>query len=105
MQGLGSSIFVSHNLSYLVTLNYSIALCFILCVFHNHFRSADVHGLNGVLFAHSQTSLGGIPEQVLQGKWVQVQPLFLHRSSQERDEKKGLKDLDRESAIAAYLRV
>jgi hypothetical protein len=32
----------------------------------------DVYGYDGVFFAFVEVALGGVPEQVLQGGWVQV---------------------------------
>jgi hypothetical protein len=66
MVGTASSIFVSPS-TYLITLCFYIAVFIILCILHYHIWCAYVHGLDGVLPSYSETSLGGIPEQVLQG--------------------------------------
>ena len=40
-------------------------------------RCPDAYGLAGVLLAHNPSSLGRIPEQILQGRWIQIQSLLL----------------------------
>ena len=82
LQGGISSIFVSHS-SYLITLCVCIAVSIVLRILLDHLWRAYVHGLNGVLPTHPETSLGGVPEQVLQGQRVQIQPLLLHKCAQE----------------------
>jgi vacuolar-type H+-ATPase subunit I/STV1 len=77
-----SSFFVSHS-SYLITLCICIAVFIILWFLHHYIRCAYVHGHDGVLTSHSETSLGGVPEQILQGKWLQIQPLLLCKCPQE----------------------
>ena len=49
----------------------------ILRVSVDNFWSADVHGLDGMLPALPATALGRVPEQVLQGRRVQVRASIL----------------------------
>lgn len=49
-------------------------------------RSADVHGHDGVLPALAAPALGGVPEQILQGRRLQVQSHLrqeIHSSDEE----------------------
>ena len=50
-----------------------LPVLFVLLV---HLRRADVHGHLGVLPTHTQTPLGRVPEQVLQGHRLQVRALL-----------------------------
>lgn len=67
-------------------INMYIAFYIVLRILLNHLRSAHVHGHHGVLPSHAPSPLGRIPEQVLQGKRLQVQSLFVHGSAKERNE-------------------
>ena len=67
------SIMVTLELFFIISIDglfvYWILFCYFLCV--------DVHGRVRMLLALPETPLGGIPEQILQRQWVQVQPLLL----------------------------
>lgn len=56
-------------------------------ILHVYLLRAVVHGRVGVLLALSETPLGRVPKQVLQGQWLQVQPFLLRKRAQERNEK------------------
>lgn len=66
----------------------SIVFLPVLGILHLHFLGADVHGHIRVLLAYSQTALGRVPEQVLQGIWLQVHSfLFQDRVGGGNEEK------------------
>lgn len=44
----------------------------------HHLRRPHVHGFARVLPAHAPSPLGRVPEQVLQGRWLQIPALFFH---------------------------
>ena len=64
---IASAFFVSLVLSRIIPPFHSIAVHPFLRFLFDHLRRADVHGLDGVLPAHPPSSLGRVPEQVLQG--------------------------------------
>jgi hypothetical protein len=53
--------------TFLMLDGYNV-LCFVL----DNVWNSDVHGFNGMFFAFSTFALGGVPEQVLQGRWIYV---------------------------------
>lgn len=57
----------------------------------SHLRRAHVHGSLGVLLAHDPSALGRVPEQVLQGRWLQVCSIQL-RSHLARGPRQGVNE-------------
>lgn len=85
--GVASSIMVS-----LIPFQLCIALHLFLRILLHYLRCSLVHGLNGMLPAHSPSALGRVPEQVLQGQRVQVHTLLLRHCAQPRDAQKDMRE-------------
>lgn len=67
--GIGQGIAVS---SYLTLVMDPIPR---ICQYHS--LCVDVHGCNGMLLTYIKTSLGRIPKQILQRKWICICSIFI----------------------------
>ena len=78
------------GLTILIVSNFIIFSCFfvgyrLVANFLVHFlRRPHVHGFARVLLAYPPSSLGRVPEQILQGRGIQVQTILIRRCSHQR---------------------